>query len=330
MPEISASQDRRWELYRVLGEPLRLRVLALSDAEELAIFELADLLRESQPNVSRHVATLRDLGLLAMRRDGTRSFVRLHDGVRLDPVVRDALESGRALCRQDGSLARVISIVRARDHAGREYFAQPRQSPLLEGVREIGAYLMAVAPLLERRALAVDVGTGDGSLLDVLAPLYDKVVALDRSAAQLASAQERVRVRGFENVDLYQEEIDSKRIKKLLGAKADAVFASRVLHHAPKPRAYLEAMAAIAAPGGAILVLDYEPHDEESLREQADVWFGFEAAELKRLAKQAGLERPTVTHIAPSMRGRGPDRDVGWHVLVARKPPGLQRIAGRN
>ena len=35
-------------------------------------------------------------------------------------------------------------------------------------------------------------GTGDGALLDVLAPAFDRVVALDRSAAQLARAERRV------------------------------------------------------------------------------------------------------------------------------------------
>ena len=54
----------RWELYRLLSEPVRLRVLALAAEEELAIGELAELLGESQPNVSRHAAPLRQAGAL--------------------------------------------------------------------------------------------------------------------------------------------------------------------------------------------------------------------------------------------------------------------------
>ncbi|MCZ7679620.1 MAG: hypothetical protein M5U28_13005 [Sandaracinaceae bacterium] len=40
---------RRWELYRLLSEPVRLRMLALASAEELAINELAELLGEGSP-----------------------------------------------------------------------------------------------------------------------------------------------------------------------------------------------------------------------------------------------------------------------------------------
>ena len=48
----------------MLSEPVRLRLLALAAEEELAIGELADLLGESQPNVSRHLAPLRQVGLV--------------------------------------------------------------------------------------------------------------------------------------------------------------------------------------------------------------------------------------------------------------------------
>jgi ArsR family transcriptional regulator len=45
------AEASRWELYRVLSEPVRLRLLALAAEEELTIGELADLVGESQPNV---------------------------------------------------------------------------------------------------------------------------------------------------------------------------------------------------------------------------------------------------------------------------------------
>src|SRR5512141_675381 len=95
----SIAPHTRWELYRVLAEPVRLRLLALTAEEELAIGELADLLGESQPNVSRHVTPLKQAGLVAVRKQGTRALVGLRDEVRGDAVVADALASGRALCQ---------------------------------------------------------------------------------------------------------------------------------------------------------------------------------------------------------------------------------------
>ena len=51
-------ESQRWELYRLLGEPRRLRLLGLTSEVELSIGELAELTREAQPNVSLGVAPL--------------------------------------------------------------------------------------------------------------------------------------------------------------------------------------------------------------------------------------------------------------------------------
>ena len=188
--------DARWQLYRLLSEPFRLRLLALAAVEELALGELAELLGESQPNLSRQAAPLRQAGLLAERKQGTRTLVRLPVEALSDAVVRDAVAAGRELCEADGSLARVADIVRGRDAKTREFFAKARSAEQLGLAPELPAYLAAFGALLPRRALAVDAGTGDGALLDLLAPLFERVLAVDRSAAQLERAALRVKQRG--------------------------------------------------------------------------------------------------------------------------------------
>jgi DNA-binding transcriptional ArsR family regulator len=323
--DVEVSSSQRWELYRVLSEPARLRLLALAAQEELSIGELAELLRENQPNVSRHATALRHAGLLQDRREGTRTLVRLAADIGRDPVVGDALASGRALCEQDGSLARVGDVVRTREAAAREFFARPPKAKTDAIPVEIGAYLAAIAPLLPQRALALDAGTGDGSLLEVLAPLYERVVAIDRSTAQLARARERAAARGFANVTFVQGELDGRELKRAVSngarhaAGADAVFASRVLHHAPQPERVVVQLASLCAPGGALIVLDYALHDDESMREQADAWLGFEAAELRRFARAASLQDAKVTSIPAPFCGAGPDKHLPWQVMVARK-----------
>jgi ArsR family transcriptional regulator len=310
----------RWELYRVLAEPARLRLLALAAEEELSIGELADLLGESQPNVSRHAAALRQAGLLRDRREGTRTLVSVAPETTRDPVVADALASGRSLCEGDGSLGRVAHVIRAREAAAHEFFARPGKSKVDGPPPEIGAYLAALAPLLPRRSLALDAGTGDGRLLDVLAPVYERVVAVDRAEAQLVRARERIAARGFANVTLVEGELDSKEVRRAVGASgADAVFASRVLHHAPQPSHVVSQLASLCAPGGALVVIDYAHHDDESMREQADAWLGFEPAVLRRFARAAGLEDVRITKIPPPLCGDGPDKHLPWQVMTARR-----------
>jgi ArsR family transcriptional regulator len=334
-----ASSSQRWELYRVLSEPVRLRLLALAADDELSIGELADLLGEGQPNVSRHAAALRQAGLLRDRREGTRTLVRVAAEAARDAVVADALSSGRALCEAEGSLARVAEVLRAREAAAHEFFSRPGKARVDGPPAEIGAYLAAIAPLLARRALAVDAGTGDGRLLEVLAPLYERVVAVDRSAAQLARARERCAARGFRNVQFIEAELDAEELMILLGREpggakagggADAVFASRVLHHAPRPGQVVAQLASLCAPGGSLVVLDYARHDDESMREQADAWLGFEPSELRRFARTAGLDDVHVTKIPSSLCGDGPDRHLPWQALSARNPSGGARRHDRK
>jgi DNA-binding transcriptional ArsR family regulator/predicted O-methyltransferase YrrM len=323
---VSPSGAQRWELYRVLSEPLRLRLLALALEEELAVGELAELLGESQPNVSRHASSLKQAGLLVFRRHGTRTLLRTSDDAKSDPVVADALASGRALCVADGSLAKIADVLRARDTASREFFSRanspsgPRSVESLPS--ELAVYLAALGHLLPGRGLAIDAGTGDGGLLDVLAPVYERVVAIDRSEAQLARARERAALRGYKNVSFVEGELDDAKIVKAAGEGADAVFAVRLLHHAPRPAKAVERLADLCRPGGMVLVLDYAPHEDESMREQADLWLGFEPAELTRFARDAGLLEVRVIPLPPAnglSNGQTPDSHLPFQLLVATK-----------
>ncbi len=78
-------QTGRADLFRLLGDEDRLRLLALCAEEELTVGELAQLLGESQPQVTKKSQPLREVGLLASRRDGTRTLLKAD--VAADPVI---------------------------------------------------------------------------------------------------------------------------------------------------------------------------------------------------------------------------------------------------
>lgn len=312
--------EERWQLYRLLSDPTRLRLLALAAEEELSVGELAELLDEPQPNVSRHAAPLRQAGLLDDRRQGARTLVRLADSARIDPVVADALEAGRRLCDADGSLARVSEVVARRDVKARELFARPGATEIALSP-ELPSYLSALALLIEPRALAVDAGTGDGVLLDLLAPIFERVVGIDRSEAQLARARERTLAHGYANVELVEDQIDGERVRAAIGDGADLVVAARVLHHAPRPPQAMRDLAALARPGGKLLLIDYVRHEDERFQEQqADVWLGFSQSELRELACGAGLTDARIAELPKTFVRTGPDAHLAWLCLVATRP----------
>lgn len=320
---LPSDASSRWELYRLLADPVRPRLLALAATEELGVGELSELLREGQPKISRHAAALRDAGLLSARKQGTWTLLRLAPGAASDPVVADAVRAGTTACEADGTMERIGEVIAGRDAATREFFARGGR-PLRSGPPfEIGAYLAAIAPLLPHRALAIDVGTGDGSLLEVLSPLFDHVVGIDRAEAQITLAEERVRRRDLGNVELWLGEFDGPEIGGKIAARGggDVVFAARVLHHAPKPAKAMAALRALARPdGGAVCVIDYEPHEDQALCEQeADLWQGFDPETLRSLAEDAGLAGITIRRLPRAWQGDGPDRHLVWQLLVGRR-----------
>lgn len=299
-------------------------MLALCSEEELSVSELASLLRDSQPQVSRKVSPLREAGLLEARRDGTRLFLRAsHGALASDVLVADAAGEGRRLCLADGSLARVAGVVAAREDDGRTHFEQPEPGrACVPTSPEHLAHLAALGPLLPGHHLAVDVGTGDGLSLDVLAPLYQRVIAVDRSRSQLARLAERIAARGFHQVSLFPGSYDDAALQERVDGAggADLVFAARTLHHASRPSQAVAAFARLMRPGGALVIVDYLPHTDDALRTRAgDAWLGFSELEVRELLAGAGLTFVDTVAIPRAFHPDGPDASLTWHGWVARK-----------
>jgi ArsR family transcriptional regulator len=297
----------RAELFRLLGDEDRLRLLALCAAEELTVGELATLLGESQPQVTRKSQALREAGLLLGRRDGNRTLLRAEAST--DPVVVAALDAGRASCLEDGSLARIPALLAQREEASRQFFSREgggssgAANDTEEGEEGGGPapawapFLPVLAPLLPQRGLAVDVGAGEGTLLPLLSALFERVVAIDRSAARLARCAARVAALGLPNVRLREGTAgDAALVEEITRAGgADLVVLARVLHHAARPQDLVTDGGRLLRAGGYLALVDHVPHEDERLREQGHVWLGFEPARLQGFLEAEGL---TVVHTA--------------------------------
>lgn len=67
------------QLFRALSHPVRLRILDILSRQEACVCHLTEILAQRQPYVSQQLATLRDAGLVADRREGTLIYYRLAD-----------------------------------------------------------------------------------------------------------------------------------------------------------------------------------------------------------------------------------------------------------
>lgn len=69
--------DRMGKLFLALSHPMRLRLLQLLGAREVCVCELVEALHQPQPKISQHLATLRNAGVVAARREGKWMHYRI-------------------------------------------------------------------------------------------------------------------------------------------------------------------------------------------------------------------------------------------------------------
>lgn len=311
----------RVELFRLLGDEGRLQALALCAEEALSVSELAELLKDSQPNLTRKTQPLRQAGLLDARRDGTRTYLSTVSSAAADPVVAAAIDEGRRLCRKDKSLARLPGVLMAREARSRSYFddngdvvGAPQSSAL--------PWLPLLRPLLGARAegLVVDVGAGDGALLPMLSPLFQRVFAVERSPARLAQCAEVVRGHSLANVRLLSGDAADPAIFEEVtrAGGAAVVVVARTLHHAARPADLLSATARLLRDDGVLIVVDYLVHDDERMREQGDVWLGFSAETLAAYLRSSGLQVLCAAEM-DAVAGLS-DSHLSWQWTAATRP----------
>src|SRR5690349_24976407 len=98
-----SSMDELLLALRAVAETTRLRLLVLCARGELTVSELAQILGQSQPRVSRHLKLLCDAGLLDRFREGSWVFYRLSSGTAASALMRHLVEACRSEERRVGN-----------------------------------------------------------------------------------------------------------------------------------------------------------------------------------------------------------------------------------
>ena len=289
---------------RALSDPTRLRIMRLLASMELAVGELALVLGQSQPRVSRHVKILCDAHLAQRRREGAWVFLHAVGQSRGAPplvgavaqllaIAEDADPSFAAQCAQDR--AHLDAIRSARQAHSQDWFArnaaqwdQLRSLHIADGPVE--AALMDLLGTSEGQGdlgRLLDVGTGTGRMAEVFAASARQITALDRSPDMLRLARTRLQHLPAGKVDLVQGDFAQL---PFAAASFDTVLFHQVLHYAQAPEAVLAEAARVTAPGGRIAIVDFAAHDREELRSQhAHARLGFADAQIAALFADAGF-----------------------------------------
>jgi ArsR family transcriptional regulator len=306
-------------LFRLLGDPVRLRLLRALTADRFNVTELTSILGLAQSGVSRHLGLLRDAGLVVESRDGGYTYYRLPDEARgedssaLWALLRTEFReiAGDEAVRTDD--ARLQEVLRLRKENFETHGTEERQ--LVPG-RSWAAWARALGRLLPPVTVA-DLGCGEGYLAIEAARWARRVVAVDRSAAVLARAQALASRRHVTNILWKRGELDRL---PLASETVDVALLSQALHHVVEPAQVMAEACRVTRPGGSVLVLDLRTHHETWVRERlGDRWLGFSDRDLTVLLKDAGLKGVKVG--VGARRAGGP-----FTVLVAsgQKPGALR------
>ena len=65
--------------FKVLGEPLRLRIIQTLQGGEMSVSEITEAVESTQPNVSKHLKMLQEAGLVARRQEGNTVYCSIAD-----------------------------------------------------------------------------------------------------------------------------------------------------------------------------------------------------------------------------------------------------------
>jgi ubiquinone/menaquinone biosynthesis C-methylase UbiE len=275
------------------GEATRLRLLALLAEAELTVSELVTILGQSQPRISRHLKLLVDAGLVERHREGAWVFFFLAPAGPAAALAQDILarfvaqDATRAADR-----ARLAEVRRARAEQAARYFAAhaTRWDELRalhipeEAVEAAVRDILGAAPLNS----VLDLGTGTGRMLELLAPLANRAIGVDQSPQMLSLARVRLEKASLRNVGLRQGDIYALPVER---DSNDLVVIHQVLHYLDDPARAIREAARVLRPSGRLLIVDFAPHEEESLRQHhAHRRLGFAGEEIAHLMAEAGLD----------------------------------------
>jgi ubiquinone/menaquinone biosynthesis C-methylase UbiE/DNA-binding transcriptional ArsR family regulator len=290
------------DAFKAAGEPTRLRILALLAETELTVSDLTEILRQSQPRVSRHLKLLTEAGLVARAREGSWAFFRLSDVGPGARVIRRVLAD---LDTTDPTLAHDrlrLSAVRAeRATAAKEYFT--RHAADWDRIRRLHvadqrvehSIITALSGRPYRSVL--DLGTGTGRMLELLGPRIERGLGFDQSLEMLAIARANLDRAGLRHCRVRQGDLYSLGLPR---DSFDVVVIHQVLHLLDDAAGAIREAAGVLCPQGRLVVVDFAPHDQEFLRvDHAHRRLGFANETIKQWMHTAGLDLVTHESLTP-------------------------------
>jgi len=299
-----SSQSLDW--LQTLADGTRVRLLSVMQHGEFSVGELCTIVQLPQSTVSRHLKLLADDGWADHRRDGTNQLYSLSQNSWCS--AREQLwdwllsqKNGSATAAQDEIRLRQVLKERSRSEA---FFNSAAEQWDRLRVELFGAQLDAfiLAATLPSQAVVAELGCGSAPLAQLASPYVRQVIAVDSSSAMLSAARQRLA--GVENVRLEQASLSELPLET---QQCDAAWLVMVLPYVDDVKPVLREASRILKPQAPLIVVDLQPHDRHSYRqEMGHVRLGIPREEIEDWFQQVGLRRIRYSPLPPDPSAKGP------------------------
>jgi ArsR family transcriptional regulator len=304
-----------------LAHQARLRILRILDHGPFTVNELVDIVRLGQSGVSHHLKVLSEAGLVEGERHGAHVFYSLPRPTGEERAADRVLPWLTAELAREGDPdgPAVAACLQRRAERSRRFFSEKARD--WEGLRDriMGPldYLDRLAEAVEGCPTVVDLGTGTGTFLRHLGPRVREAIGVDASAEMLEMARGNVGRWGLSNVDL---RLGALEHLPLGDGEADGAVANMVLHHLDHPSRGLAEIRRVLRRGGALVVAELAPHDQEAYRDLlGDHWLGLEPERLRGWVAEAGFSVGAIEELKTQAGGDGSEpRRPGAYMIRAR------------
>ncbi|MGZ9722418.1 ArsR/SmtB family transcription factor [Rhizobium miluonense] len=298
--------DEVVDVLKAVGEPTRLRLLALLAAGDLTVTDLTEILGQSQPRISRHLKLLGEAGLIDRYQEGAWAYFRLKQEGKAVTLARTLLRHTAekdAVLLRDGE--RLTAVKRIRSERAQAYFS--RNAAEWDELRRLHVadedVDKALIELIGPQPIDsfLDLGTGTGRMLQLLAGHYRRAVGIDASRDMLAVARANLDRSNITAASVRQGDIFNLPLEQ---QDFDLITIHQVLHFLDQPEIAVAEAARMLRPGGRLVIIDLAPHGLEYLRdEHAHLRLGFSHQTIADWLKLAGLDVEQVQDLHSGKEG---------------------------
>jgi len=262
------------ELFKVLADESRIRLLLMLQDHELTVAEMAEITQMPQPRVSTHLSMLRQNDLVIVRKQGVFAYYRINAGTfkQQYPAFLDLVSShyeNNALVKQDLKRLELVLNQKAKSNQWVDSVAGDMERHYSPG-RTWEATTRLIAQIIQLNKV-LDIGSGDGVLAELMAPQCQQYTCVDNNHKAMQAAKNRLQHLDnvqFAEADMHDLPFDDNQF--------DCVLLLQVLTYAKDPQKTIAEAVRVTKPNGRIMLATLNKHAHRHVqKEYGHIHMGF-------------------------------------------------------